>query len=41
MKYNYTTYEELYKSKWIMYATLQIQKFAFLSIPKFTAQSSF
>jgi hypothetical protein len=25
MKYNYTIYEELYKSQWIMYATLQIQ----------------
>lgn len=25
MKHNYTIYEELYKSQWIMYATLQIQ----------------
>jgi hypothetical protein len=41
MKYNYTIYEELYKSQWIIYATLQIQKFALLSLPKFTAQSTF
>jgi len=25
MKYNYTIYEELYKSQWIMHATLQTQ----------------
>jgi hypothetical protein len=41
MKYNYTIYEELYKSQWITYATLQIQNFALLSLPTFTAQSSF